>query len=62
MVNDDQVSEEEVAAEDALPVFNEVDPVAVGRQSSQKADGRRPGSAKGLLRIVTEDDEHLDAF
>ncbi len=33
-------------------------PEQVGRTPKQ----RRPGSAKGILRILSEDDEHLDDF
>ena len=33
-------------------------PEQVGRTQKQ----RRPGSAKGILRILSEDDEHLDDF
>ena len=31
-------------------------------QSHKTTRKRRPGSAKGKLRIVVEDDEHLDGF
>lgn len=36
--------------------------VLLPEQTEPARQGRRPGSAKGILKVVSEDDEHLDDF
>jgi antitoxin (DNA-binding transcriptional repressor) of toxin-antitoxin stability system len=48
--------EEVVITKDDQPVAKLVSQPKITRQP------RRPGSAKGLLTIVTEDEEHLEDF
>lgn len=36
--------------------------VQITEESESSQRGRQPGSAKGILRVISEDDDHLDDF
>lgn len=50
------VGEELVITRDQQPIAR------LSVEEKSKRPPRQPGSAKGMLKIVVEDDEHLDAF
>jgi antitoxin (DNA-binding transcriptional repressor) of toxin-antitoxin stability system len=52
-----------IASGDEVVITDHDRPVArLVRQEPVSPKARRPGSAKGKLRVIVEDDEHLDDF
>jgi len=53
----------QLAGGDEVVIIDHDEPVArLISQGPTRSQPRTPGSAKGKLRILVEDDEHLDAF
>jgi antitoxin (DNA-binding transcriptional repressor) of toxin-antitoxin stability system len=52
-----------IASGDEVVITDHDQPVArLVSQAPGRPQARRPGSARGKLRILVEDDEHLDDF
>lgn len=53
----------QIASGDEVVITDHDQPVArLISQAPSRPQARRPGSARGKLRILVEDDEHLDDF